>query len=72
MTRQTKTPKQRAEEALAVAKRKVVRLERDTDRLNLELVQARRALDEAIRLRDYAQQHPALNPPTPTTKENQA
>ncbi len=74
MTRQTKTPRQRAEEDLAVANRKVIRLDREIDKLTAALVVARRAQTEAIALRDHAQSHPALQTPstTPTTEENKA
>lgn len=58
--RQLKTPRQRAEQDLAVANRRVVTLERKTDRLKADLVSAERDLTEAIRLRDFLKQHPAL------------
>ncbi len=69
MTRQTKTPKQRAEEALALANRKVIRLDHDVDRLQVELITKTRERDEAVALQAHARQHPALQTPTSITKE---
>lgn len=60
MTRQTKTPQQRAEEALAVATRKVTRLEEQHSRLATELAETAGELAEATRMRDYLAQSPAL------------
>lgn len=61
MTRQTKTPRQRAEETLAVAQRRharlvteAIRLKKKTDALDRELAEAEARLT-------YAQQDPALN-----------
>jgi hypothetical protein len=69
MTRQTKTPKQRAEEALGTARRRRDRATTTYGRLREELVNAETELDEAQRLLDYAAQHPALQP-TPTETPN--
>lgn len=77
MTRQTKTPKERAEEDLAAANRKVVRLERELDNLKLQAARKSLAFTEALALRDFLKNHPALRPPTPesttpTQEEGQA
>ena len=70
MSRQTKTPRQRAEEALAVANRAVVRLDRKVDALTAELAGLRREHTAAIARRDHLATHPDLQPETqqhPTT-----
>ena len=69
MTRQTKTPRQRAEEALAVANRAVVRLDRKVDALSAELAGLRREHAAAIARRDHLAQHPDL--PTSTSATDQ-
>lgn len=61
MTRQTKTPRQRAEEQLAVANRTVVRLDRKVDDLAAELAGLRREHAAAIARRDHLATHPDLN-----------
>ena len=67
-TRQTKTPRQRAEEQLATAKRVAARLDRKRDRLQEELANLTRELDAALTRRDYLAQHPDLQQnPTTTT-----
>lgn len=58
-TRQTKTPKQRAEEALAVANRKVAVLDRKVDEHRIALAGLEREHATAAR-RDYLAQDPAL------------
>jgi septation ring formation regulator EzrA len=67
LSRQQKTPRQRAEETLAAAKRRVARLEKQTkaaeqaySALVAELAQAEARLD-------YAHQDPALKQGTSTT-----
>lgn len=68
--RQRKTPRQRAEEALAVAKRKRDRLLKQVATQEAELAAAKSDLAEAERRLTYAQQDPAL--PTagqPTTPQ---
>lgn len=60
MTRQQKTPKQRAEETLAVAQRRCDRLTRDANRLRTELDNVENDLADAITRRDYAKADPAL------------
>jgi hypothetical protein len=60
MARQQKTERQRAEEALAVAHRKVERLVA-AEKHQAELLDLTRTeLDDARRLLQYRQQHPAL------------
>lgn len=60
MVRQTKTPRQRAEEALGVAERRYRRAIRVRDRLDKDLAAAEAEVAEATQLRAYAKQHPAL------------
>lgn len=68
MARQQKTERQRAEEALEVAHRKVNRLAK-AEKHQTELLDLTRAeLDEARRIQKYRAQHPALQ--DPTTEEN--
>lgn len=69
MTRQQKTEKQRAEEAHAVAIRKVKRLVQAEAHQAGLLEITRRELDEARRLLEYRAAHPALQSTTPTTTE---
>ena len=64
MTRQKKTPKQRAEEALAVAERKVAQLKTERDKAQSTLLNLEAELGDAVVRRDYLKQDPAL-PPTP-------
>lgn len=65
MTRQTKTPRQRAEEALAVAERKVKRLAAEKATLRHDLDQVTADHDLAVIRRDYLKAHPDLAvPPT--------
>ena len=72
MTRQTKTPRQRAEEALAVAERRHGRASKTVNQLRSDLLDAENELAEAKRLHDYAKQHPALQQaPTTTSTPNQ-
>jgi hypothetical protein len=70
VTRQRKSPRQRAEEALGVANRAVIALDKKVDRLAADLAVARRELETATRRRDYLAQHPDLpQHPTTTTLE---
>lgn len=62
MTRQSKTPRQRAEEALAVAERAVKRWAEKRDRAQDELEAAEREHTTAVRRRDYLKHHPDLAP----------
>ena len=72
MTRQPKTPRQRAEEALAVAERAVKRLAIKRDQLQDDLETVEREHATAVRRRDYLAQHPDLQQQkTTTTEENQ-
>lgn len=69
MTRQHKTPRQRAEEALGIANRRVITLDRKVDALRSDLAQADREHRDAIVRRDYLAQHPDLqhNPTSTST-----
>lgn len=60
MTRQQKTPKQRAEEALAVAQRKRDRLHADAARRRKELEVVDRDLRDAEARLSYVKADPAL------------
>lgn len=62
-TRQTKTPRQRAEEALGVARRAVERLSDKYDALLVEVDQVADELKQAVRRRDYLAAHPDLGDP---------
>lgn len=70
MTRKSKTPRQRAEEALAVAERHVKRLTDKAAALRKELDAISRERDQAVVRRDYLKTHPDLTNtttrPTPT------
>lgn len=74
MTRQHKTPRQRAEEALAVAERKVKRLNDDVLKHHRALEHAQKDRDEAVVRRDYLKQDPALrnDQPRPTQEAKPA
>ena len=60
MTRQAKTPRQRAEEALAVADRLVSRLEKKRDELTTDLRVIERELVSQVARRDHLANHPDL------------
>lgn len=66
-TRQKKTPRQRAEEALAVAERKVTTLATKKNQLARDLDKIRREHDQAVVRRDYLAQHPDLPKQQSTT-----
>lgn len=68
MTRQSKTPRQRAEEALAVAQRAYDRLNTKAKDLRGELEAVEREQRAALARRDYLAKHPDLptNPSTAT------
>lgn len=68
--RQTKTPRQRAEEALAAADRKVTKLRKQSDQLRVDLSKVDAELRDANALRDFLAGHPALPKSTqqPTSK----
>lgn len=72
MTRQTKTPRQRAEEALALANRQVIRLDRKVDALRIELAELEREQAAAIARRDHLAKHPDLTNTPTTTEEHTA
>lgn len=61
MTRRTKTPKERAEEALAAAQRRVARLGGTRARLETDLTIVRAEHEAAIKRRDYLATDPALS-----------
>ena len=65
MTRRLRTPRERAEEALAVADRKVARLSAERDKLQGTLSEITQARAEAVRRRDYLAQDPALSDEPP-------
>lgn len=69
MTRERKSPSQRAEEQLATAERAVKRLGKKLDHLEAELDDVKDEHAEAVRRRDYLAAHPDLpkNAPTATT-----
>lgn len=69
MTRQQKTPKQRAEEQLGVANRRVVALDRKLDALTTELADVRREHAAAVARQQHLRQHPDLqhNPSSTST-----
>lgn len=71
MTRQRKTPRQRAEEALAIAERKVDRLTADRDKHRTALNTIQADLEDATRRRDYLAKNPDL-PAQPAPKETPA
>lgn len=71
MTRQAKTPKQRAEDALGIASRRVVALDRKVDGLRTQLAKADREHRDAITRRDYLAKHPDLDTTPTTTQEIQ-
>lgn len=63
MARQVKSERERAQAALAVAERKVAKLQREHDRLRSELESTAAALAESKRIRDYRAAHPELGSP---------
>lgn len=71
MTRQPKTPRQRAEEQLAVAERAVDRLTAKRDQLTADLAVVEYDLEAAAVRRNYLANHPDLNttPAAPTHQE---
>lgn len=69
MTRQTKTPRQRAEEQLGIAERRYARAIATRDRLANDLADAEDEVTEATALRAHAKTHPALQTPTSTTNQ---
>lgn len=66
MTRTTKTPRQRAEETLATAERRLKKADALVTRLEAESGAARRDREQALVRRDYAKRDPALAPTTST------
>lgn len=64
MTRQTKTPKQRAEEQLGIAERRLTKALARRNGLAQELAAAELELEEATAFRRYATNHPALKQST--------
>lgn len=69
MTRQTKTPTQRAQEALGIAERRYKKAVENSRRLNQLLGEADYELDQADALWQHAKSHPALQHPTSTTNQ---
>ncbi|MBA2952141.1 hypothetical protein GON03_19180 [Nocardioides sp. MAH-18] len=73
MTRQAKTPRQRAEEALAVATRQEKRLRARARDLRSQLEEAEREHRAALARRDHLATHPDLQPyPTSTSTGDDA
>jgi hypothetical protein len=60
MTRQSKSPRQRAEEALAIAERAVKRLAAKKTALAADLDAITKEHDQAVVRRDYLAAHPDL------------
>lgn len=60
VTRETRTPTQRAEQALGVADRRVDKIAAEVGRLMADLADAEARLQEATVVRDYAAKNPAL------------
>jgi len=61
VTRQQKTPRQRAQEQLDVEERRVKKLAAKRSHLQGELNKAVAELEDATRRRDYLKKHPDLN-----------
>lgn len=69
MTRQTKTPRQRAQEALDVADRLVTKLTKKAKTLRTDLEDVEREQRAAVARRDYLKQHPDLAPTSPSAPD---
>lgn len=69
MTRQSKTPRQRAEEQLAVAERLAKRLTEQVARTRADLQHLEQEWAAAIARRDHLKQHPDLKQQPTTTQE---
>jgi len=73
-TRTPKTPRQRAQEALAVEERRVKRLKAKVNTLRNELADLENEMGFATLRRDYLKKHPDLAPelipPTTSTGDN--
>lgn len=67
MTRQSKTPRQRAQEALAPEERRVKRLTDKRQALAAELDAVDAEHEQAVVRRDYLANHPDLGATTPST-----
>jgi 4-diphosphocytidyl-2C-methyl-D-erythritol kinase len=67
MTRQSKTPKQRAEEALGVAQRRVNKLQAVVTRLERDLTSAKAELADARERHVFLSSDPALKQTTTST-----
>lgn len=72
MTRQQKTPRQRAQEQLDVAKRVAEKLLRQRNDAQAQLDRLQLEADAAVARRDYLAQHPDLHTITPSTTRNQS
>lgn len=72
MTRQAKTPRQRAQEQLDVEERRVTKLTKKRNQLATEQAAVQAELEEATRRRDYLKQHPDLKPSNPAGTTDQA
>lgn len=60
MTRQAKTPGQRAQEALGIAQRRVSRIETDQKKAKAALELLQKEYAQAVARRDYLAQNPDL------------
>ena len=69
MTRQKKTPRQRAQEQLDAAKRAAEKLVRQRNAAQAEHERLSHEVAAAIARRDYLAQHPDLTHPTSTTDQ---
>lgn len=63
MTRQAKTPAQRAQEALGIAQRRVSRIETDQKKAKAALELLQKEYAQAVARRDYLAQNPDLPEP---------
>lgn len=69
MTKQRKTPQQRAQEQLDVATRIADRLTTQTTKARADLDRLNRERDAAVARRDYLAQHPDLPKKKPSTTQ---
>lgn len=65
MTRQAKTPAQRAQEVLGIAQRRVSRIETDQKKAKAALELLQKEYAQAVARRDYLAQNPDLPAPVP-------
>ncbi len=70
MTRRTRTPQQRAEEACTTANRAVDRLEKKRNQLTTDLAAVQAEYEQAVVRQQYLAQHPDLHPNQGTTNQS--